>query len=119
MIDSGGSVYELIKELALHGPAEINVAIVHPVFSGPAAERLRELKHKGLLNRLLVCDTVWCDCERENIPDLTVVSSAKMSARIIASIACNLHMSFMTEPFFAEKYFEQPRLFDFAIGEQP
>ncbi|HEY9594891.1 MAG TPA: ribose-phosphate diphosphokinase, partial [Spirochaetia bacterium] len=43
MIDTADSVTKLVRELAKRRPASINIAVVHPVFSPPALERLGPL----------------------------------------------------------------------------
>ena len=42
IIDTAGSVVSAVSELLERGARNITVACVHPVFSGPAWERLRE-----------------------------------------------------------------------------
>lgn len=105
MIDTGGSVESLIRALALHDPEEINVAAVHPVFSGPAADRLGSLVTEGLLKRVLVTDTVSCPtCMPDAIPHLEVVPSTELSASIIATIVMEGSLSGMFGSFDAEQY---------------
>ena len=47
IIDTAGSVVSAVSELLERGARNITVACVHPVFSGPAWERLRELKARS------------------------------------------------------------------------
>ena len=47
IIDTAGSVVSAVSELLERGAHNITVACVHPVFSGPAWERLRELKARS------------------------------------------------------------------------
>ena len=47
IIDTAGSVVSAVSELLERGAQNITVACVHPVFSGPAWERLRELKARS------------------------------------------------------------------------
>jgi ribose-phosphate pyrophosphokinase len=116
MIDTGNSLCSLIRELAKLNPREINTAIVHPVFSGPAIERIAELKNEGLLNQLVVCDTVSCEGLKETLPGIQIVSSARLSSHVIRVIACNQQMSSLTAAFSPEEYLRKPRLFDFAVA---
>ena len=111
MIDTGGSVESLIRALGAHKPAEINVAAVHAIFSGPAPERLGKLVTDGLLKRVLVTDSVSCpSCMPDAIPHLEVVPSADMSAAIIATIVNEGSLSKMFAPFDAERYLRDSRL---------
>jgi ribose-phosphate pyrophosphokinase len=112
MIDTAGSVVSLIRALASHKPAEINLAAVHAVFSNPAAERLTELANEGLLNHILVSDTVFCPrCDNLNIPNLEIVPSIDLSAKIIAAIIENRPMGKILEDFNAETYLKNLGLF--------
>ena len=97
MIDTGGSVYTLVKELKHRGVETINIAIIHPVFSDPATERLRELHDSGMLDRLIVTDTLEvADDLHRALPFLHVVSSARLSAEIIM----RMHEEQSLSPFF-------------------
>jgi ribose-phosphate pyrophosphokinase len=97
-------------------PKEINAAIVHPVFSGPAIEHIAELKNEGVLNQLVVCDTVSCEGLKEALPGIEIVSSARLTSHVIRVIAWNQQMSRLTAPFSPDEYLMKPRLFDFAVG---
>jgi ribose-phosphate pyrophosphokinase len=111
MIDTAGSAESLIRALAPLRPAEVNLIAVHAVFSNPAQERLKRLSDEGLLNRILVTDTVQCpDCLKEGIPKLEVVPSAELSAQIIATIVENGSLSSLLDTFNAETYLREPRL---------
>ncbi len=111
MIDTGGSVESLIRALAKHKPAEVNVAAVHSVFSGPASERLGALVSEGLLKRVLVTDTVACpECMPTAIPHLEVVPSAELSARILAKIVLEGSLSELFAPFDAGRYLRDNKL---------
>ncbi len=110
MIDTAASVEGLIRALALQNPAEINIAAVHAVFSGQAAERLITLTSEGLLNKIVVTDTVFCpSCLPQQIHGLEVVPSAELSASIIGTIAVNGSLSDMFTPFDAERYLKNGR----------
>jgi ribose-phosphate pyrophosphokinase len=112
MIDTAGSVENLIHALVPLEPREINVIAVHALFSPPAAQRIAALKQKGLLNRIIVTDTVCCSpALTSQIPGLEVVSSARLSARIIKAIVTNASMSKLMLPFDAGSYFKSPDLF--------
>ncbi|MDR2177333.1 MAG: ribose-phosphate diphosphokinase [Treponema sp.] len=121
MVDTAASVESLIRALGPHKPREINIIAVHALFSPPAARRLIKLSGEGLLNRVMVSDTVYCplslpdDSGRDaalNIPNLEVVPSAELSARIIRTIMTNSSMTKMLRPFDARIYFKSPKLFN-------
>ena len=48
IIDTGGSVVSAIEELKNQGAGNINVVCVHPLFSGPAWERLASLRERAV-----------------------------------------------------------------------
>jgi ribose-phosphate pyrophosphokinase len=114
MVDTAGSVESLVRALAPHKPAEVNIAAVHAIFSPPAAERLTRLINEKLLNRIVVTDTVFCPdgVSGTGIPNLEVVPSTELSAKIISTITTNRSMSKLLQTFNAEKYLKSPNLFN-------
>jgi ribose-phosphate pyrophosphokinase len=113
LVDTAGSVDSLIRVLAKYKPAEINLAAVHAPFSPPAAQRLTGLYGEGLLNHIIVTDTVCCPCGfSKGMPNLEVVPSAELSARIIRTIVTNYSLSKLMRPFDAEIYLKSPNLFN-------
>jgi ribose-phosphate pyrophosphokinase len=113
MVDTAGSVESLIRALAPLKPAEINIISVHALFSAPAVKRLTRLVEEKLLNHIMVTDTVYCSCPMpEKIPNLEVVPSAELSARIIRTMVTNTSMSKMMRPFDAGIYLKSPNLFN-------
>jgi ribose-phosphate pyrophosphokinase len=113
MVDTAASVETLIRALKPLKPAEINIIAVHAVFSPPAAARLTTLADEGLLQRIIVTDTVCCSgaC-RKQFPNLEVVPSAELSARIVRTIVTNASMSKLMRPFDAGIYLRSPNLFN-------
>jgi ribose-phosphate pyrophosphokinase len=111
MVDTAGSVTSLIRALAPFKPAEINIIAIHALFSPPAGERLSQLSAEGLLKHIIVTDTVYCP-GFPGIPNLEVVPSAGLSARVVGSIVTNNSVSKLTPPFNAEAYFKAPGLFN-------
>jgi ribose-phosphate pyrophosphokinase len=99
MIDTGGSVYGLAKELKKRTQKEIHIMIVHPVLSGPAIDRLIELKNEGTLGRLVVCDTVSCESLKSKLPFMEIIGSACLSGKIILTIVQNHQMSDLIDSF--------------------
>jgi ribose-phosphate pyrophosphokinase len=105
MIDTGGSVETLIRALAPLKPKEINIIAVHAIFSPPASERLVSLSREGILNHTIVTDTVSCPSALlKSIPNIEVVHSADLSAKIIKSIVNNESMSKLLRTFSAGIY---------------
>jgi ribose-phosphate pyrophosphokinase len=111
MIDTAGSIDSLVRALAPMKPAEINMMAIHPVFSPPVSQRLLKLIDEKILNHIIVTDTVDCS-EFMNIPGLEVVPSARMSARIIKTVASNGSMAKLLDDFTAEQYLSTPSLFN-------
>jgi ribose-phosphate pyrophosphokinase len=113
MVDTGGSVESLVRALAPHKPAEINIIAVHPIFSPPASERLGHLSRKGFLNRLIVTDTVYCPASAlGDDVRLEVVPSAELSAKIIRTMLTNGSMNKLFREFDAKIYLTSPNLFN-------
>jgi ribose-phosphate pyrophosphokinase len=108
MIDTGGSVYGLVRELAAQSGTAINVMVVHPVLSGPACGRLAELKKEGALNRLVVCYTVESSMLTQTLPFIEIIPSESMSARITLTISQERQMADLIDAF-------NPR--DYLIGK--
>jgi ribose-phosphate pyrophosphokinase len=113
MVDTAGSVESLIRALASFKPAEINIIAVHAIFSPPAFQRLNRLSGEGLLNRLIVTDTVYCPGSLPGgISNLEVVPSSELSAKIIRTIITNTPMGKLLRIFNAEIYLKSPNLFN-------
>jgi ribose-phosphate pyrophosphokinase len=108
MISTAGSVYPLVRELAARGPAEINIAVVHPVFSPPALDRLGELCDRALVQSILVTDTVAVSEEtRRRLPCLRVVPSVDYAAEVVHRLNAELPLSSLLAPFDARAYLER------------
>jgi len=104
MVDTASSVEKLIRALALLNPKEINIISVHALFSSPAIERLESLCKDGLLNKMIVTDTVCCAGYKQQIPGLEIVQSAELSSQIIKAIINHESMSKLLRPFNAAVY---------------
>jgi ribose-phosphate pyrophosphokinase len=105
MIDTAGSVETLIRKLASHKPKDINVIAVHALFSPPASERLKALSQEGLLNRMIVTDTVCCsNLHLQAVQGIEIVQSAELAAKIIKTIVNNESMNKLLQPFNAAVY---------------
>ena len=111
LIDTAGSVEALIKALAVHKPREINIIAVHALFSAPAADRLNKLIREGLLNRIIITDTVKALKFSREIPNIEVVPSSELSATVIYTLVANESMGELMQSFNAEEYLKSPNLF--------
>ena len=110
MVDTGVSVERLIPSLKPLNPREINLIAVHALFSPPAAQRMKALAREGLLNNIIITDTVChLDVLKQDIPGLKIVSSAELSAHVIQTIITNSSMNTLLQPFDAGAYLSPPR----------
>jgi ribose-phosphate pyrophosphokinase len=108
MIDTGDSMYKLVRELAKRSPAQINIAIVHAIFSPPALERIGELCDEHLLATILVTDTVPCTQEvLQRLPCVKVVPSTGMAAEIVYRLNSEQPMSPLLAQFNADDYLKE------------
>jgi len=80
MIATGGSILDAAKACKKFGANEIYVACTHPVFCGPAVERLKN----SPIQECVVTDTVPMD--GKEFPTLRVLSVAELLAKAIRSI---------------------------------
>ena len=105
MIDTGDSMMKLVRELAWLKPASINVAIVHAVFSPPAAQRLKELCDEKLIGQLIVTDTIPCTPRiLKSLPCLQIVTSTSLAADIVYRLNSELPLSPLLAHFNADEY---------------
>ncbi|MGO9410316.1 MAG: ribose-phosphate diphosphokinase [Spirochaetia bacterium] len=108
MIDTGDSMCKLVRELAPMKPGSINIAIVHPVFSTPATQRLKELCDQKLVSSILVTDTIPCTQEiRDSLPCLQVIPSTSLAAEIVFRLSNELPLSPLLAQFNAEDYLKK------------
>jgi ribose-phosphate pyrophosphokinase len=108
MIDTGDSICKLVREIAPRKARSINVAIVHPVFSTPALERLKALCDEGLISSILVTDTIPCTPDiRESLPCLQVIPSTSLAADIVYRLNNELPLSPLLAPFNADDYLKK------------
>ena len=78
MIDTAGTIHSVVLALKDRGATDIFVAATHPVFSGPAVERLSTAPIK----EVVVANTLRLP-EEKRFPTLTVLSIAELLARAI------------------------------------
>ena len=98
MIDTGGTIVAGIDMLIEKGAKNVFVACTHPVFSGPAVERLKNCAAK----EVVVTDTIILPKEK-HFDKLKVVSVASLLAKTIESIENNLPVSDVFQEFDFEK----------------
>lgn len=80
IIDTGGSVVEAARALRERGATSVFVCATHPVFSGGAAERLRQ----GQLDEIVVTNTIPLEPELNSM--VKVLSVADLLAQAIVRI---------------------------------
>ncbi len=99
MIDTAGSVDALVRELNTRDVAGVHILAIHPVLSDPATARLRALYDEGLLQNLVVADTLKCGTKlREALPFVHLVPSTRLSAEIVL----RMHREESLSPFFED-----------------
>ena len=81
MIDTGGTIVAGIEMLKEKGAKSVHVACTHPVFSGPAVERLQN----SSADEVVVTDTIKLP-EEKMFPKLKIVTVAVLLARTIENI---------------------------------
>lgn len=104
MIDTAGSVYGLARELHGRSGRPVHIMAIHPVLSAPAEKRLAELRTQGVMDKLVVCDTVSVTSARESLPFMEIIGSAELSARILLTIAQDRPMAGLIDAFSPEAY---------------
>lgn len=107
MIDTGGSIATLLKELSTKKCKEINIMIVHPVLSGKAVQTLNQLHLEKKFNRLVVCDTVYSETIQKELPFIEIISSAQLTANIITTIIQDGQLSDLIDGFSPSRYLEK------------
>lgn len=81
MIDTAGTITEGAKLLKKYGAKEVYICASHPVFSGPALERLANSEAK----EIIVTNTIPLD--KENLPDkITQLNIAALLGKAITRI---------------------------------
>ena len=90
MIDTAGTMVSAIEVLKERGALDIYVLATHPLFSGPAVERIASADVK----EITVTDTVpLAPGVQEALPNLTVLSVASLLAQAIESTHANTSVS--------------------------
>ena len=81
MIDTAGTIVQAAQALKARGAKRVIAAATHPIFSGPAVERLNE----SGMEEVIVTNTLPTDMHSE-IKNLTVLSIAPLLAQAIREV---------------------------------
>jgi ribose-phosphate pyrophosphokinase len=96
MIDTAGSLVAAIASLKANGAEKVYATATHPIFSGPAYDRLENAP----VEEVVVCNTIPVPLERQT-GKITVISVAPLFARAIANVFNNGSVSELFDPDFA------------------
>ncbi len=96
MIDTGGTIVAAADTLKAKGAEAVYICCTHPVFSGPAYERLENAP----VEEVVVCDTIPVPLDKQT-GKIKVVSVAPLFARAIANVYSNGSVSSLFDPDFA------------------
>lgn len=88
IIDTAGTITLGAQALLDHGAQEVYACCTHPVFSGPAIERLA----KAPIKELVVCNTILLP-EEKRLPNIKICSVAELLADAIVRIHEDLSIS--------------------------
>lgn len=94
MIATAGTVCGAARFLREHGAKSITVSATHPVFAGPAVDRILESE----IDEIFVTDTIPLSIEaREKLKNITVLSVAELMGEAIRRIHRNESVSALFE----------------------
>ncbi|MGM0381456.1 MAG: ribose-phosphate pyrophosphokinase [bacterium] len=82
MIDTGGTLCQGAQALADSGARSVVAVATHPVFSGPAIERIED----SALEKVFVCDTIPLENEADNNGKIEILSTGEMFAKAVRCI---------------------------------
>jgi ribose-phosphate pyrophosphokinase len=77
-VDTGGSVAQAVEIVKDHGARNVYLSFVHPIFSHPAIDRLRDLP----LTEIVTTDTVPIP-EHKRLPNLRILSVSNLLGEVI------------------------------------
>ena len=83
IIDTAGTIVNAARAIKEKGAEEVYAACTHPVFSGPAIERLSKAVEEGVIKEVIVTDTIPL---REKFEGVKVLTVAGMIAEAIRRI---------------------------------
>ena len=72
IIDTAGTIVNAARAIKESGATEVYAACTHPVFSGPAVERLSKAIEEGAMKEVVVTDTIPLKEEFKGVKVLTV-----------------------------------------------
>ena len=96
IIDTAGSIIRGSQALLNAGAEEVYVCATHPVFAGPAKERIEKSFHDGQFKEVVVTNTIPINKEK-NLSGIKVLSVAEIFAEAINRIHNNLSISTLFE----------------------
>ncbi len=97
MIDTAGTITAGMRVLKERGAKSIYVCTTHPVFSGPAYERLEA----SIADEILFCNTIPVPKEHLESGKLKMISVAPLFAKAISNVFNNGSVSQLFDPDFA------------------
>lgn len=80
-VDTAASLMKAIRLLRTEGAKEITVVFTHPVFSGNALERLKELQDE--VREFIFTNTLPFPKEEKPLPNMTILSVAELLGEVI------------------------------------
>ncbi|MEF2845232.1 MAG: ribose-phosphate diphosphokinase, partial [Eggerthellaceae bacterium] len=96
MIDTAGTLCAAVATLKEKGADKVYVCATHPIFSGPAYERLE----KSQIDEVVVCNTIPVP-EEHQTGKIKVISVAPLLARAISNVYSNKSVASLFDPEFA------------------
>lgn len=96
MIDTAGTLCAAVATLREKGADKVYVCATHPIFSGPAYDRLENSQ----IDEVVVCNTVYVPQERQT-GKINVISVAPLLARAINNVYANESVASLFDPEFA------------------
>jgi len=92
IIDTAGSIIKGSQALLNAGVKEVYICATHPVFAGPAKERIEKSFHDGLFKEVVVTNTIPVDDDK-CLSGIKILSVAEIFAEAINRIHKNLSIS--------------------------
>jgi len=92
LIDTAASIIRGTQALLNAGAKEVYVCATHPVFAGPAKERIEKSLQDSLFKEVVVTNTIPID-NNKSIPGIKILSVAEIFAEAINRIHNNLSVS--------------------------
>jgi len=91
-IDTAGSLINVVNTLLENGATEVYACCTHPIFSGPAIERIA----KSAVKEIVVTDTIPLD-KKKKLDKITVLPIAPLLGEAIHRIHTGLSIGAMFE----------------------